>query len=527
MSTEGIKEKKMARKQFVQNDNNFAITYSRFSSHSQNEASIAQQQELNNKYAEAHGYTVIKEYADYAMSGQNEDRPQYQLMLSEVKKIKPAVLIMWKNDRLGRDVLELQYAKRKIREAGCKIELVSEMAPDVETSQGKLIENVMDSFAQFWSDTSRENIRRGQKSKASQAKFLGHKVFGYTVDEDDNYVIDPETEPIVVRIFNDYANGKPMAQIARELNEQGIRSAIGNKFTVNGLRSILKNDRYIGVYKYGEYIIEDGMPVIIDEALFNRVQSQFDKNKRMKHKNVETHRHWLSGKLYCGHCGSAMQGTSGTSKTSKIYYYYECAKARKRKCNKKRIPAYDIEEIVKNLLADILNNSENIASMAVDAHFYYKEYHTENKYLESLEAELRNTKKILRNLLKAIEAGIISETTQLALTEREEQKRALEEAIEVEKIKRSITKDKHSIEAYFQKFSCSSLENTEVRDSVLNYFIDKIYVYDDKIVLIGNYDKDERELTFEDYEEVMLTGGRGFDLLMSSSTKSKWVTEKF
>jgi len=94
----------MARKKkFAPNDNNLAIAYYRFSSHSQNDASIDQQREQAQAFAEAHGYNIVKEYEDAAMSGTTSDRPQYQLMLSEVGTISPAVLILWKTDRLGTD----------------------------------------------------------------------------------------------------------------------------------------------------------------------------------------------------------------------------------------------------------------------------------------------------------------------------------------------------------------------------------------------------------------------------------------
>ena len=74
----------MARQdKFKQNDNNIAIAYYRFSSHSQNEASIDQQREQAQAFAEAHGYRIVKEYEDATMSGTTSDRPQYQLMLFE------------------------------------------------------------------------------------------------------------------------------------------------------------------------------------------------------------------------------------------------------------------------------------------------------------------------------------------------------------------------------------------------------------------------------------------------------------
>lgn len=108
----------MARsKKFKQNDNNLAIAYYRFSSHSQNEASIDQQRELAHAWADAHGLTIVKEYEDAAISGTKEDRPGFQLMLSEVAKIRPSTLIMWKTDRLGRDKYVLAMAKKEIRDA--------------------------------------------------------------------------------------------------------------------------------------------------------------------------------------------------------------------------------------------------------------------------------------------------------------------------------------------------------------------------------------------------------------------------
>lgn len=79
-------------KKFHANDNNLAIAYYRFSSHSQNDASIDQQRELAHTWADTHGYKIIKEYQDAAISGTTEDRPGFRQMLSEVGKIKPHVL---------------------------------------------------------------------------------------------------------------------------------------------------------------------------------------------------------------------------------------------------------------------------------------------------------------------------------------------------------------------------------------------------------------------------------------------------
>lgn len=186
----------MARsKKFKRNDNNLAIAYYRFSSHSQNEASIDQQRELAHAWADAHGLTIVREYEDAAISGTKEDRPGFQLMLSEVAKIRPSTLIMWKTDRLGRDKYVLAMAKKEIRDAGCEIHLLAENIP-TEGPEGILVEGLMDAMAEYYSRQLSQNIQRGMDYNAQHALFNGHKVWGYGVDrETKKYVVDEDTAP--------------------------------------------------------------------------------------------------------------------------------------------------------------------------------------------------------------------------------------------------------------------------------------------------------------------------------------------
>ena len=85
------------------NDDQMVVAYYRYSSSSQNEASIEQQREMIHRWASSQGLIVVSEYEDAAKTGTNADRPGYQLMLWDVKKIKPAYVAVWKNDRLARD----------------------------------------------------------------------------------------------------------------------------------------------------------------------------------------------------------------------------------------------------------------------------------------------------------------------------------------------------------------------------------------------------------------------------------------
>lgn len=496
----------MARKRFVQNDNNFAIAYYRYSSHSQNEASIEQQRDAAVEYAKAHGYTIIKEYEDAAISGTTDQRPGFQLMLSEVARLRPAVLIMWKSDRLGRDVAIVTLAKNTIRNAGCAIELVAEMSPE-DTPEGTLMERIMDAQAEFYSRQLAVNIRRGMNYNASHALYNGNKIFGYSVDENKKYIIDPATGPVVQRIFHEYANGKAMKEIMDDLDKQGIRSNRGNKITHNSLRKILKNRAYLGEYKFGDIVIENGMPALVDEATFNQVKERLKQNKRtgaQRARGLDENaapRYWLTGKLYCGECGDTMQGVSGTSKTGKKHYYYYCKAYRKKKCSHKPIKKEQLENMVIDVLREFLNDSEYLVSLAVDTAVYYKKTHGDTKYLESLEAKRKETEKGLANIIKAIENGVISETVQERLQQLEATKKVLNEAIEAENMKQTLFEDSHSIQAYFDKFMNADFENTETRNNVLEYFVDKIYLYEHKLVIVSHISEHDTEVTWDMLEQ--------------------------
>lgn len=512
----------MKKRKQTYNDNNLAIAYYRFSSHAQNDASIDQQREAAQKYAAEKGYTIVKEYEDRAISGTTEERPGFQLMLSEVGKMRPAVLILWKTDRLGRDRYTLAMAKKTIRDAGCQIHLVAEAVPQ-DAPEAALLEGLLESLAEFYSKQLRQNTTRGMRYNAENALFNGHSLLGYAVDENKHYVIDPATGPVVQRIFADYAAGKRLKEIADELNNQGIRSIRGTKFTCNSLRTILHNRSYTGLYRFSDIVVEDGIPPLVSEEVFDRVQARFAENKRkgaqiaigMDENGAP--RYWLTGHLFCGHCGESMQGMSGTSKTGAKHYYYSCANRRRHQCKKRPIKKTLIEWLVVRLLDEVLNDSECLASLAVDAAAYHEKYYQDAKYMNSLVAEQKANQKALDNLVKAVEKGIFSESTQQRLSELEAQKKALAEAIETEKMKAKMTADEHGIKAYFQKFAHANLDDPEVREMLLDYFIDKIYVYDDRLEVTGWFSKDGRRIEWTEFK----SGEIEFNVFACGLTKKK------
>ena len=153
--------------------------------------------------------------------------------------------------------------------------------------------------------------------------------------------------------------------------------------------------------------------------------------------------------------------------------------------------------MVSGILKNLLSDSENLMSLAVDAARYYEEMYKSTSYLEGLEAKRKSVEKSIANFVKAIEQGIFNEATQKRMQELEQQRKGLTEAIEAENVRQSLFEDEHGIKAYFMKFANADFENPETRRMLFEYFVDKIYLYEDRVVFMSWYSEDNREVPYE------------------------------
>ena len=217
-----------------------AVVYARFSSHRQGEQSIEGQVAEAERFAKAHDLTIIHIYADRAQTGRNDNREQFQQMLTDAAKHAFDALIVWKTDRIGRNKEEIALNKYHLKKNGVKIYYVAEAIPD--TPEGIILEAVIEGMAAYYSEQLSQNVRRGMRASAQKAQHAGgtHPL-GYTVDENKKYVIDPKHAPTVQLIFDMYAAGKTITEIVNELNNRGIRTPKGKLFTFNSLNKLFSS----------------------------------------------------------------------------------------------------------------------------------------------------------------------------------------------------------------------------------------------------------------------------------------------
>ena len=502
----------MARaKRFVQNDNKNALCYYRYSSDAQRDCSIEQQQNEAHKFCKTRGLHIVGEYADRAISGTRIDRPALQQMLDDAKRLRPAYLVLWKTDRLSRDRLDSAIAKGRLREYGVKIEYVAESLPEDEAERA-LIEGIEEALAEHFIIQHSKNVSRGLNYNAENALYNGHKILGYKGQPNQRYEIDPETAPVIQRIFESYAMGKPMKVIAQELNAAGYTTVRGKEFTEKSLWHTLRNRSYIGEYRWGDIIVEDGFPQLVSVEVFERVQEMMQKNKhggrggakKLKTNSLEGVDFWLTGKLLCGECEAPLSGTSGTSSNKgQTYYYYACNNHKKHVCSMKNVRKNDIERMVAHVLEECINDPALRVIIADRVYDYYmREYGSDDSYEKSILANIKDVELKLSNIMKAIENGIFNDTTQQRMRELEERKQLYTDELTAEKNRQKYALKKEHVLRYLECF-VGSLSEPSLRDKVLAYLVEKIYIYNDKVVINFYYSDDNREIDLKEFNDYL------------------------
>ena len=475
-----------------------AVIYARYSSDSQREASIEGQLRDCKDYAEKNGITVVGTYIDRAYSAKTDDRPDFQRMIKDSGKKIFDVVLVWKLDRFARNRFDAVNYKYQLEKNG--VHLVSAMEPISQGPEGIMVESMLIGMAEYYSAELALKVARGERENALQCKYNGGVVpLGFTIGKEDRlYHIDPETAPIVQEIFTRYANGEPAEKIAASLNERGLRTRTGKPFVKNSFFQIFRNRRYIGEYRYKDIVTPGGIPAIVDQDLFDRVQQRFEQN-RIAHGRPakEDVSYLLTTKLFCGKCGTLMGGESGTSHMGNTYYYYKCGNAKrhgKAHCDLKAIRKEPLERFVVETAIKVIFSDEIIERL-ID--LIMEAQQQENTRLPVLKDQLRDTEKRLANLLEAIEQGIITPTTKQRLDELEARKEALNTSILEEELKKPVL-TREWMRFWFEKFRKGDMRDMEHQRQIIDTFVNSVYVFDDRVVLNFNFTDDSKTISREE-----------------------------
>lgn len=509
-----------------------AVIYARYSSHNQREVSIEQQIAECTKHAAALGLRIVGTYEDRAISGKTDNRPRFQQMMRDAEKGKFQAVVAWKSNRIGRNMLQAMVNEAKLDDCGVKVFYAEEDFDD--TAAGRFALRNMMNVNQFYSENMAEDITRGLYDNANKCMANGRQPLGYKRGADGKVMLDEPAAAVVREIFTRVAAGDLFVDIARDLNEKGIKTSKGAVWNKGSFQSICQNERYKGIYIYGDVRIVDGIPRIVSDELWYRVQEAM----RMKKNPVGTrHRvgaedYLLTGKLRCGHCGSYMTGVSGTSRNGELHYYYTCQKRRtEHACNKKNVRRDVIEPAIAQAIKMYCLTDDVIEWMA-DQTVQYWEKHDNDLQIEALEQQLAENKKATSNMLKAIEMGIITEATRSRMVELETENSKL--TAQLSAAKRDVVKiNREDLIDELHVLRSKDVHDREVQAELFKDFLVAAYIYDDnRLKLVFSFmGKDNSvEIPLETGEDPPdgkdSPDAKMFVLTPDCSTRTKSTTQK-
>ena len=462
--------------------------YARVSSNRQDvDLSVSAQLRALRDYAEKNGYVVAREYVDEAESGRIADRPQFRKMLDEASKPNSPFheILVWKFSRFTRKREHAVAFKSMLRKRGIKVVSITEHADDSPT--GKLMEAIIESVDEFYSENLAQEVVRGMREAAIRGFWVStYAPFGYRkVSVQDGakkrpkLELDPPADSVIRRIFQMALQGKSTLDITKTLNGEGIPTSTGKHWLKSTVHRILSNEAYTGTLVWGvdakdgapPVRVEDAFPAIVTKQEFRRItRSLRSKAPARVNPRRASSPYLLSGLVKCEKCGKAL--TAAEAKSGK-YSYYVCHSLLKKgkgtcktpRLNSKRFEKLMIEQIRANILTES-NIRDLVRLMDEEMDGVAAE---QRERLENIEAELIEVRRRLDRVWHIIENSEldISDATSRIREHRERQEKleiAAEEARALLSERRAVLDNVDTIAAFAEDMS-DFLMTSEITES--------------------------------------------------------------
>lgn len=199
------------------------------------------------RHCEQNDYEMVRTYTDAGESGSTILRPGFQQMLVDAEACVFQVVLVYRWDRFSRNLADLVTVVESLANEGVKLESVTQ-ASDDKTPEGRLMRNILGSFAQFELDQLKVRVKAGMVRRAKEGLWLSRPPYGYQMDN-GQLVIDNEEAGTVRTIFDWKDDGRGLNEIARQLNAQGTPSKGGGPWRAVKVKRILENPVYFGLMR--------------------------------------------------------------------------------------------------------------------------------------------------------------------------------------------------------------------------------------------------------------------------------------
>jgi site-specific DNA recombinase len=327
------------------------------------------------------GWVCMPErYDDGGFTGGNLDRPAFKRLMANIENGTIDVIVVYKVDRLSRSLLDFAKIMEAFEKRQIAFVSVTQQF-NTASSMGRLVLNVLLSFAQFEREIISERTRDKIAAARRKGKWVGgHPLLGYDVDPHGSKLVVNEEEARRVRaIFKLYLKHQGLIPVVRELEKRGWLTKRwqthkghfrgGQRFTKSSLRHLLTNSVYLGKVKYKKELHAGEHQAIVDPVVWQQVQDLLCQQSHGNVGRADSHA-LLKGILRCQPCDFAMTPAFATKPGKPRYRFYACVNALKRgrqACPTRYLPAKAIESMVIEQIQKFAKNHHSTTSAVNDA----------------------------------------------------------------------------------------------------------------------------------------------------------------
>ncbi len=429
-------------------------------------------------------------------------------MIKDSEKRLFDIVLVWKLDRFARNRYDSAHYEYQLERNHVK--LVSATEPISDSPAGIMVKSMLTGMAEYYSAELSEKVVRGMTENVLKGKYNGGTIpIGFKVDEEKFFQVDPLKAPFVVEAFQRYNDGATMKELMNWLNDSGVTTNRNQKFTYNSVQTLLTNKRYIGENHFKDIVMPDSIPAIVDKDLFEEVQLKIKKNSRAPARHKAEDDYLLTTKLFCGMCGAMMFGECGTGRNKVVHHYYKCATAKRFKtCKKKTVRKEWLEDLVVAETMKLIQDDAVIDAIVAEVMELQDQ---ENTTLPLLEKQMREVENGIENMLNAIQAGVLTNSTKSRLEKLEAQQKELEVRIAEEKIARPRLSE-NQVRFWLTRFRKLDPNVKSHRETLINTFVNAVYLYDEKVLITFNYKDGTKTITFDEIAAKDAPEGNGSDL---------------
>ncbi len=323
------------------------------------------------------GWTLIPDhYDDGGFTGGNTERPALKRLIKDIENGLIDVVVVYKIDRLSRSLLDFLNMVRMFDEHNVSMVSVTQQF-NTSTPMGRLMINVLMSFAEYERDLTGERIRDKIASSKRKGMWMGGPPpMGYDC-RDRKLVINPAEAEILRLVFDQFIVKRSVKLAVQALRQMGIRTKFritgngkevgGNLFDVGTVYKMLNNPIYVGKIRHKDQLYDGQHQPIISQETWDAAQAILQISPRVRG-NITKRKipAVLTGLLKCGGCGSSMSPKHTKKKNGKLYRYYAPSAHMKGSCETcpiRQLAASEIEAVVMSQLQSIFQTPEMIVQV--------------------------------------------------------------------------------------------------------------------------------------------------------------------